>query len=145
MQEFCEFFGAICSFTNVWCLNLSSHIPSLPTHLTNLSHGLSNPHHSGHSHTGSILRPRPSKHFALCAFLLFVQVPLVCIFLLECINLFCSLFFPDVLYIWCKEPIILLFMYNGNEGQFYSSLLYSIPVVMQLKTAEFKMIWLLSV
>lgn len=46
----------------------------LPTHLTSPSHGLSNPHHSGHSHTDCILRPSPSHCFqtlcsSMCAFL----------------------------------------------------------------------------
>uniref|UniRef100_A0A3P9B2I6 G-protein coupled receptors family 3 profile domain-containing protein n=1 Tax=Maylandia zebra TaxID=106582 RepID=A0A3P9B2I6_9CICH len=38
---------------------LSLHTRPMSTHLTNLGHGLSNPHHSDHSHMVSILRPSP--------------------------------------------------------------------------------------
>lgn len=72
------------------------HTLHLPTHSTNLSHGLSNPDHSGHSHTDSI----QTKSFALftstlfssvCILSCFTYLPLVCIFFC------CLLFIPAVL------------------------------------------------
>lgn len=39
----------------IWTANKHyPHAPALPTQLANLSHGLSNPHHSGHLHTESV-------------------------------------------------------------------------------------------
>lgn len=86
-----------------------------PTHLTNLSHGLSSPHHSGQSHIGHSIQSSlctTSKHFASCfvmwAFLSFLDT-------FSCFLYFIShliVFISPVLYFFLMSTISILFQHS---------------------------------
>lgn len=113
-----------------WITNIKKMLPSPKFHdwfstctpSTHLSHGLCDPHHSGHSHI-------QSKSFLcspLCAFPIFV----------------CHLFPTSLLFTfelrhsWRGAPIILLYMYSDNKGPFYSFLFCS-SVLFPLRFLKF--------
>lgn len=83
-----------------------SNTTPLPTHLTNLSHGLSSPHHSGQSHTGHSIQSSlctTSKHFASC----FVMFSCFVYFISHLI-----VFISPVLYFFLLSTVSILFQHS---------------------------------
>lgn len=106
--------------------SLHIYTPPLPTHLTNLSHGLSNLIIQA-IHTKPLVLCTTSKHFAtcclLCAFLLcFVYIPLDCMYFSRLLFIPASLLF--IFYSCTVAHTILLYINNDNKGLFYC--IYSI-------------------